>query len=398
MRTLMSLLLALFILAVPTATVFAQDMGDGPVVFCGDLSEEDCSLLEESATMMADLTEGSYVSTIEFDISGIPEVPFDEIAGDITESGSYIVDEALQKELKSMKPEDYMAAMADKEALQEMVMAMVDGIDTAQDIEINLNEELSGLLSDEIGYPIPESMRLRFVITDGEGYINLDDLSAIVPEMGEMSGWIGTELGPVLEYALSQMNLEASAADLAPMGQVMAMSSPEAQMEIFGDYMGIDRLADDAIDGEDVAVFVTTIDFAGFLTSPEFMQFVVDQVEASGEASISESDLAQIQMFMPMIGPMLVSGLNAGSVQYVSLDSGYTLDKESTFEWDLSSLMSMLSMTGAVPAPPAGATTFIGFNTSTAYSDFNDVGEISAPENAMFVPGETVVGMMESAQ
>jgi hypothetical protein len=394
----MSLLLALFILAAPTATVFAQDTGDEPVVFCGDLSEEDCSMLAESAVMMADLTEASYTAYAEFDVSGIPEAPFDEITGDITETGSYIVDEALQEELKSMKPDDYMAAMEDKDALQELVLSMVDGMDTVQDIQINLNEELAGLLSAQIEYPIPESMHLRFVITDGEGYINLDDLSAMIPEMGEMSGWIGTELDPILEYVFSQMEMDTSAGDLAPAGQAMAMVSPEGQMEIFGDYMNISRVDDTEIDGEDAAVFVTVIDFAGFLTSPEFLQFVVDQLAASGEAAISESDLAQIQMFMPMIGPMLAGGLNAGSAKYISLDSGYTLLGESVFEWDMSSIMSMLSMTGAVPAPPAGARTFIGFNTSTAHSDFNDVGEISAPENAMFVPGDQVVEMMKSSQ
>lgn len=397
MRTLMSLLLALFIFAVPTATVFAQDAGDPPAVFCGNLSDDDCALLEESAAMMADLTEASYVSYFDFDISGIPETPFDEIAGDITETGSFIVDEALQAELKAMQPEDYLAAMEDQTALQEMVTAVVNGIDTAQMIEINLNSELADLLSAEVGYPIPESMTLRFVITGGEGYINLDDLSAIVPEMGEMSGWIGTELGPVLEYAFSQMNLETDASSLAPAGQAMALASPKAKVALLGDYMDV-TASEDTLDGEDVMVFDTTIDFAGFLTSPEFLQFVIDQVEASGQGSISESDLAQIQMFMPMIGPMLAGGLNAGSTQYVSLDSGYTLLEESTFEWDLSSLMGMLSMTGAVPAPPAGASTFIGFNASTAHSDFNDVGEIPAPENAMFVPGDAVVGMLESSQ
>jgi len=399
MRTLISLLLALAILAIPTAQVFAQDAGDGPVIFCGDLNEVDCDILHASADAMEALTEGSYDAYFEFFAGGIPETPFSEISGDWTQISDFVISDELQATMAGLGAEEAIAMVSDQDALEEFVIALVNGIDTAQETHINLNDELAELISAQIGYPLPTEMSLRYVITDGQGYINLDDLSAIVPEMGDMEGWIGTDLQPVLEYAFSQMDLDTSDGSLDAVAAPLALASPEGQMEILGDYMDITRLENEEIDGQDAAVFETTFDLAGFVTSPGFLDFVLEQLEASGEVAISPSDLAQVQMFMPMIGPMLVGGLDSGSWQYI-LDEEpyYTLLNESKFEWDLTSLLSMVAMTGAVPAPEAGDQTFIAFNTSTAHGNFDDVGEIGVPEGAMYVPGDAVVDMMASAQ
>ena len=390
MRTLLPLLLALVFALVP-ATLFAQDMED-PVVFCGDLTEEQCMLLTDTAANMEGMTSGAYESTLDFLLIGIPEAPFNEIAVNWNQLGAYVSDPDFQAKLDAMSDEEMMAMSGDPEAAIAFAMDVFDNIDTAQQTNIMLGEETAELLSANIGYPLPTDISIRFAIVDGVGYINLDDLAAIVPEMGGMTGWIGTELRPVLEYVLENADLEASGSDdMAQIGAMAAVASPEAQLEIFGDYLDIAQTS------EDPAVFVTTFDMGAFVTSPAFIEMVVSQIEATEGAPISAGDIAQAQAMLPMVAPMLFGGLDVSSVQTIDPASMYTLDYATTFEWDLSSLISMAAMTGAMPPAPAGAQTFVGFNTNTVYGDHNAIEAIELPENAMFVPGETVVQMLEQS-
>ncbi len=390
MRTLLPLLLA-FVLALVPASLFAQDTED-PVVFCGDLTEEQCTLLTDTAANMEDMTSGSYESTLDFLLTGIPEAPFGEIAVNWNQLGAYVSDPDFQAKLDAMSDEEMMAMSGDPEAAIAFAMEVFDNIDTEQQTNIMLGEETAELLSANIGYPLPTDISIRFTIVDGVGYINLDDLAVVVPEMGGMTGWIGTELRPVLEYVLENADLEASSSDdMAQIGAMAAVASPEAQLEIFGDYLNIAQTS------EDPAVFETTFDMGAFVTSPAFIEMVVAQIEATEGAPISAGDIAQAQAMLPMVAPMLFGGLDVSSVQTIDPESMYTLDYATTFEWDLSSLISMAAMTGAMPPAPAGTQTFVGFNTNTIYGDHNAIEAIEVPENAMFVPGETVVQMLEQS-
>jgi hypothetical protein len=214
--------------------------------------------------------------------------------------------------------------------------------------------------------------------------------------MGGMTGWIGTELRPVMEWVLDNADLEAaSSEDMAQMAPMMAMASPEAQMEMFGQYMNVTLETEPE---ESPAIFQTTFDLASFVTSPEFIQMVVSQIEATEGAPISPSDIQQAQSMLPMVAPMLFGGLEAFSMQEIDRDTGYALESTSTFAWDLTSLLSMAAMTGALPPAPAGTQTFIGIGSEVVYDDHNGIDEILAPEGAMVVPGETVVQMLESAE
>jgi hypothetical protein len=365
---------------------------EDPVVFCGDLAEEQCMLLTDTAANMEDMTSGAYESTLDFLLTGIPEAPFDEIAVNWNQLGAYVSDPDFQAKLDAMSDEEMMAMSGDPEAAIAFAMDVFDNIDTAQQTNIMLGEETAELLSANIGYPLPTDISIRFTIVDGNGYINLDDLAAIVPEMGGMTGWIGTELRPVLEYVLENADLEASGSDdMAQIGAMAAVASPEAQLEIFGDYLDIAQTS------EDPAVFVTTFDMGAFVTSPAFIEMVVSQIEATEGAPISAGDIAQAQAMLPMVAPMLFGGLDVSSVQTIDPASMYTLDYATTFEWDLSSLISMAAMTGAMPPAPAGTQTFVGFSTNTIYGEHNAIEAIEAPENAMFVPGETVVQMLDQS-
>ncbi len=393
MRTLLLFLLVLAIALVPGTVAFAQDM-DEPVVFCGDLPEEDCDLLKESALAMESMTSGTYDATMDLLVTGLPEVPFNELAINWNQQAAYVTDPAFSEEMAAMSDEDAMAMASDPEAAVMFAMEAFDAIDTEQQTTIVLGDETAELLSANIGYPLPSEMVLRFTIVDGIGYINLDDLAAIVPEMAGMTGWVGTELRPVLEWALANADLEAASSDdMAQLAPMMAMASPEAQMEFFGEYLNIESGGPD-----NPAIFRTTFDLAAFVTSPEFIEMIVSQIEATEGAPISAGDIQQAQSMLPMVAPMLFGGLSSYGLQAIDRDTAYTVGASTTFEWDLTSLLSMAAMTGALPPAPAGTQTFIGFNSEVLYGDQNAIESISPPENAMVVPGETVVQMLESAE
>ncbi|MCB0044755.1 MAG: hypothetical protein KDD92_04945 [Caldilineaceae bacterium] len=388
MRKLLPLLLALVIALIP-ATLFAQD-SDEPVVFCGDLDDAQCEILTEAARLGEEQTSGSYDSLITMLLSGIPEAPFDEIDVVWNQIGAYVMDPDFAAEMNGMEDEEIMAMMGDPEQSFALLMDLFDMTDMAHETNIVLGQETADLLSANIGYPIPTEISVRYVVVGGNGYVNLDDLAEFIPELSGYSGWIGTELRPVLEYVMENADMEAAGEDeMAQMQMFGGMFMPKASMEIFGDYMDIEQIE------EEPAVFHTTFDLPGFVTSPMFMDLVVAAVEASGE-SINPGDLAQVQTMLPMVAPMIFSGLDVSTDLVIDTDTGYATESASTFEWDLSGLISMAAMAG-IPAGPAGVDSMVVFNTENLYGDFNAIDAVEAPENALLVPGETVVDMIEAS-
>jgi len=388
MRTLLSLLLALSFVIVSVSGVLAQDSED---VFCGDLSAEDCALLQDSAMVMQELSSGAYDSTVAFLLTGIPEAPFDEIAVTLNQSASYVTDPAFKEMMASLSDEEKMAMAMDTESSMGLLMDVLDNTDMAHETTIQLSPDTAALLSANMdGIPVPEDIYLRFVVVDGVGYVNLDDIAVLAPEMGQMSGWVGTDLRPLLELAAAQIAAQGQSPDeTAALGMAVALASPQAQQELLNDYLSISRESDDP------AEFVTEFDMGAFATSPEFIDLVLALVEQSEDVPVSAEELAQAQMMLPMMAPLLFGGLDIYSVQIVDPETAYTTEYDTVFEWDLSGIMGMAAMSGAFPAPAAGETTFVGFNTTTEYSMHDAIAEITVPEGAMYIPGDMLIEMAQ---
>jgi len=98
-----------------------------------------------------------------------------------------------------------------------------------------------------------------------------------------------------------------------------------------------------------------------------------------------------------MMGPMLFEGLTSESSTAVSIDEpNYILGAASLFSWDLTSLLQMAAMSGAVPADqlPSGQS-LVEFSTMVVNSEIGVEQTIEAPADAQIVPAEA---MMQPAQ
>jgi hypothetical protein len=167
----------------------------------------------------------------------------------------------------------------------------------------------------------------------------------------------------------------------------------------FEKFMTIERSEDDEIDGAAVAVFTTKLDLLAFLSSPEFVELVKGLAAsgALGEDAPSAADLDQTLGMLGLMGPMLFQGLTAESTTAVSIDEpNYILRTSNLFSWDLTSLLQMAAMSGAVPADqlPSGRSS-INISTEVVNSDIGGEQMIEAPADAQIVPAEA---MMQPAQ
>ncbi|MFN3333304.1 MAG: hypothetical protein ACK47M_12400, partial [Caldilinea sp.] len=195
----------------------------------------------------------------------------------------------------------------------------------------------------------------------------------------------------------AQMDPSAMAADMDP-ATAAAFAGLQAMMgdpKTFEPYTTISRSADDMIGGMDVAVFVSKLDVIGLISSPEFVELIKGLAAsgALGEDAPSAADIDQAMMMLGLMGPMLFQGLTSESVIAVSLDEpNYIVAQESLFSWDLSGLLQMAAMSGAIPADemPSGAS-LIEFSTSVVNSSFNEPQEIMAPADALIVPAESMM-------
>jgi hypothetical protein len=275
---------------------------------------------------------------------------------------------------------------------------------------VDISEELAEALSAEIGIPVPTLLSVPVKLVDGILYVNLTDVVPLLEGGEALAGWLGFELGPVLEAAAEQGLFEAAAMQMAMDDPSMLVDSPEnaalagaligvqaalADPAAFEKYMEVSRAADDVINGMDVAVFTTKMDILSLISSPEFIDLVSGLAEsgALGEDAPSAADLEQALTMLSFMGPMLFQGLVSESTTAVSLDEpNYIVAQTTLFSWDLSGLLQMAAMTGALPADqmPSGAS-LIEFETSVVNSAFNEPQTINAPADALIIPAESMM-------
>lgn len=391
MRRLLAfgLVLAFMVALLPAAPVFAQD--DAP--FCGNLSDDDCAILEASAAADEASNEGAYDLALDVVLEGVPNAPFDNFAFTLLHSAVYRTDADAAEEMAMMGDMgDEM--LQDAEMMSKIVTTLVNGVDTQQTLTIQFPADVAEALGAQMGAPLPEEITINFAIVDGIGYLDLDSVAASFPEAEGLTGWVGTELAPILEEVLAQAADDPDfQAAMAPAMMGMAgQQMAEEQAEIFEQYIDIQRLDDAEIDGEAVAVFQSKFDFVSFATDPAFFDVIVQQLEALGEDAPSPAELAQFQFMMPMIAPMLFGGLDQSTTSYISLDTDYTLLGELVFEWDLSTLAGLAAFAGdALGELPS----FFGMNVTVDSYDQDDAGDIDAPEGAMVVPAEDILASMQ---
>ena len=404
----LSLLLVLVLLLATFSTALAQTEP-----FCGDLDEADCALLTTATENMMDVASYTAEAAYSAQLVGIPGLPLSEAAVDVMVGGAFAYDDAALAAAQQLgtatSQEDMAALMSDS---PELFVDFYNGWSFDAQIDVAISEDLAAALSADAGVEIPTALAVPLILKDGVLYVDVTELAPLMEGGEGMEGWIGFELGRVLEAAAEQGVFEQAAASMDPeamamaggedaataaalMGLAAAMSDPTA----FEQFQTIERVDDEEIDGMPVAVFVTSFDVLSFISSPQFVDLIMGLADsgALGADAPTAADVEQGMQMLGLMGPMLFQGLTSESTTMASIDEpNYIVGQSSLFSWDLAGLLQMAAMSGAVPADqmPSGESK-IEISTSVMNSSINEPQEIEAPADAQIVPAEA---MMQPAE
>ncbi len=404
----LSLLLVLVLLLATFSTALAQTEP-----FCGDLDEADCALLTTATENMMDVASYTAEAAYSAQLVGIPGLPLSEAAVDVMVGGAFAYDDAALAAAQQLgmatSQEDMAALMSDS---PELFVDFYNGWSFDAQIDVAISEDLAAALSADAGVEIPTALAVPLILKDGVLYVDVTELAPLMEGGEGMEGWIGFELGRVLEASAEQGVFEQAAASMDPeamamaggedaataaalMGLAAAMSDPTA----FEQFQTIERVDDEEIDGMPVAVFVTSFDVLSFISSPQFVDLIMGLADsgALGADAPTAADVEQGMQMLGLMGPMLFQGLTSESTTMASIDEpNYIVGQSSLFSWDLAGLLQMAAMSGAVPADqmPSGESK-IEISTSVMNSSINEPQEIEAPADAQIVPAEA---MMQPAE
>jgi hypothetical protein len=403
-----SLLLVVLMVLASFVPAFAQSEP-----FCGDLDPADCDLLTTATENMTEVASYKASANYSAILVGIPGLPLAEAAVDVAVDGAFSYSEealAAAAELALVQgQEDVANLMAES---PELFVDFYNGWAFDAVIALMMSDDLAAALSADAGIEIPSALSVPLILKDGILYVDVTEVAPLIDGMQNMEGWIGFELGRVIEAAAEQGMFEEAAASMDPEAMADAGAMDPATMaalaglqatlgdpKAFEKFMTIERVEDDEIDGAAVAVFVTKLDLLSFVSSPEFIELIKGLAAsgALGADAPSAADLDQALGMLGMMGPMIFQGLTSESSTAVSIDEpNYVIGASTLFSWDLSGLLQMAAMSGAVPADqlPSGQS-LIEFSTIVVNSEIGVEQTIEAPADAQVVPAEA---MMQPAQ
>jgi len=221
-------------------------------VFCGDLSQADCTILTNSQTATKTLDSASFDLTINTTVTNAPNMTGPMTIG-ITGNGSYSGVAALHSS-------DMMTTMqTDPGAFFTNVLDKFDGDLT---LTVNLPPEVT-----QADASIPSSITLQLRLVDGIAYINFDTLQPLLAQMGSgmnLKGWGGLDLASLLKAALQQMpDMFKNMNGGTDMSSTMQQFSDPNFMKQFATIKRTDTGTGDT------ATFETTVDLGKLMALPD---------------------------------------------------------------------------------------------------------------------------------
>jgi hypothetical protein len=389
-------MLLVFLLLCSAVPAFAQDL---PEPFCGQLSEEDCSVLTSSQEAMLEVGSGVYNSEINFMLAGIPGLPVEEVSFTVTQDATYALDPELTAqlaEMQTMGPEEMAENM---EAMVDLLLEVYASLAYDGEMNLTMTEEVAALLSAQAQTTIPEEIQLQFRVVDGYGYINLENLAPFAPNQEGLEGWAGIDLLTLMQTGLQQ-SMEQGAMDSTQMGSSMAgfgvgnFLSSEENRALIEPYIAVERQRDETVDDQNVAVFQSTFNVGSFVGSPLFRDLVISQLETINqlaETNLTEQEITESLTMLSFVGPMLFTGLDFHTAQAIGLEDFFVYRNEFVFDWDLSSLVAVAKMVDS--DGQMGLSTMLGdvapvinLEVTTQASEHNSAPEVTAPEGAQIIP------------
>lgn len=400
------LLVLLTVLALVLGT-FTSALAQEPEIFCGDLSAEDCAILQESKAAMQDVVQYTAQSSFDAALAGIPGLPADPTEVSVSVGGMFSMDEgakAAAQALAGLTQEERLQLLADS---PQTVVDLFAGWDFDVSMGVAMTPELAAALSVQAGLELPDTLSIQAKLVDGVLYWDASEVAAIVPTVA--SGWVGFPFAELLS-ALAESGAFDEAASLSDpavlaesgmagsaVTSLGAMQFAQANAALFEPFLTVERGEDVELDGQAGAAFVTTFDAVGFFGSPEFQQIVIDLANAGAfeGTGLTAADVEQNIGMLGMMAPMLFDGITATAMQVIGLDDLYQYDYQSEISWDLAGLVQMAATSGQLPAElqPTGDNVSVSISTIISNGDMatEQTEAIEAPADAAMIPLESLL-------
>lgn len=393
------IIVLVFLLLCSAVPAFAQDL---PEPFCGSLSEDDCSVLASSQETMLGVGSGVYNSEINFLLAGVPGLPVEEIAFNVTQDATYALDPELTAQLAEMQMMSAEEMASNMEEMMNLLLEVYGSLSYEGEMNLTMAEDVAALLSAQANAPIPTEIRLQIRIVDGYGYINLEDLAAFAPEQEGLEGWAGIDILSMMKMGL-QEGMQQGAMDSSQMGPMAGfgignfLNSEEGRATI-EPFIGVERARDDTVGDQAVAVYRNTFNMGSFVGSPLFRDLVISQlatINQLAETQLTEQEVTESLTMLSFVGPMLFTGLDFHTAQAIGLEDFLVYQNEFVFDWDLSSLIGVAKMVDSdgamgLSTMMGDAAPMINLEIVTDASDHNNAPEITAPEDAQIIPLEAL--------
>ena len=377
---LVSLLLVALLLLASFSTALAQDG-----VYCGDLSADDCAILQSAQEAMMSVMSYKSDATYAAAVSGLPGVSDAAVTVNVAGAFDWSEDALMVAGmLAGQTQEEVMAALGEN---PQALVDLVNGLSTDVVFSYEMNQELAAELGAQLGAALPASASVPVIISGGNLYWDASAFAA----WGAYEGWVGMPLGEVLSQLAA-----AGAFDPAMMEQMASDPTTAAAMVVpamllapdaFSEFVTLARDADVDVDGQTAAVFTTSLDIAGLLSSPMFSDLVSQLVASGAIEGVSSADVEQLLPMLPMVAPML--GLTIEGAQTIGLEDFMVYNTTSEIVWDLAGLGQLAAMSGADLG--LGAEAGLSFVVSVDDSDFGADQGIVAPEGAAMLTAEQVL-------
>jgi hypothetical protein len=386
-KPVFGLLMVVVLLVAPISTVLAQ--GGTPPLFCGDLSEADCAILAQSQAAMTGLTSSAVKVSMDLGLTGMEE-PEDSFAMSLLVDGAYEANSELMATLGQMaSPEDMGALMS---AGMDVIVDLLRGVKGDAGVEIVLPAELAA----EMDIPM-ETLTTRLVMVDGVLYVNLETLipaEAQGEDAAEMPAWIGVDLAGMYEMLSSSM-MEEAGENMPDFQELFATEEFATLYDVnaWGDFMDIVRLADAEVAGQSVAVFEMVMDYGAVFTSEAFQEAFAGYMDKVMELSGEEAEKMP-DNFMDVMAAMM-GGMSLKTTQWIGLQDFYVhrMDMDFAFAFDKEAIAA-IAPNEAEDIPENFS---MAMKLVVDSSAFNVPVEVVAPAGAQVINPMMFMGMGEDS-
>lgn len=368
------LLVLVILLSMPFGSALAQGGEDAPV-YCGDLSADDCAILEQSELAMLEVASSAVSIQMDMDMVGM-EDPDDAFSMSFLMDGVFAADPEILANFEGAPDPEAMTEM-----MSEGLAALVELLRGVQG-EVSLEIVLPAELAAEAGMPM-DTLATELVMVDGVLYANLESLIPV--EAGDemqMPAWMGLDLAGMYEM-VGDMPMEEFGGEIEDMQELFTSEELAGLYDYtaWEDFIIISRLEDEELMGQTMAVFNIVLDYEAMFADDAFEEAFTAYIDKLLELQgVDGEELPD--NFVDVVQAM-VAGMSVEINQWIGLDDYYLHHFDLDFAFDLDSEAI------AAVEPKAADDMPENFSMSMSMvidsSAFNEPVEVEAPEGAQVI-------------